>query len=90
MLPCSLITCAMMFLQTTRDQAETLEQVRPRGGSDDVSWISTAQPKAAMHIRGPMWSRGLSLHRTASKSVWMVPGPSARGTTVGLGVTVDF
>jgi hypothetical protein len=90
MLTCSLLTCAMMLLQDARDREGTLEQLRPPSGSDDVTWVRGSEKKAAMHIRGPFWTRGLAVQRTKAVSVWIVPGPSGFGSTAGLGMTVDF
>lgn len=90
MFSCAVFTCAMVFLQASRERADTLRQIRPQGGSDDITWIRAAEARPAVHIRGPVWTRGVSLHRTQARAVWMVPGPSGLGSTVGIGVNVDF
>lgn len=90
MFSCALLSCVLVFTQTARDRAATQQELRGHTGSDDVTWIQASAKKAPVHIRGPFWSRGLSVHRQEAKSVWIVPGPSALGSTVGIGMAVDF
>jgi hypothetical protein len=89
MLPCTLLSCAMMLFQSGRANIAAREELRGHVGSDNVAWV-TEQKKPAVHIRGPMWTRGFAISRTKERSVWCGAGPSGLGTTVGVGMTIDF
>jgi hypothetical protein len=90
MFECAILACAMVFFQGARERDGLREQLRPHPGSDDVSWVRPAKQSRDVHIRGPLWTRGLAMRREADRAVWITPGPKGMGDTFGLGVTVDF
>jgi hypothetical protein len=90
MFQCAILTCAMVFFQGSRERDGLREQLRPHPGSDDVSWARPAKKEKPTQIKGPIWTRGVAMHREADTSVWITPGPSGMGDSFGLGVTVDF
>jgi hypothetical protein len=90
MIGCAMLTCAMLLFQSGQENRSLHEEALGHRGSDDLTWVHTPPRPAPVHIEGPIWTRGVSLFRGSSASVWAVPGPSAQGTTVGLGMAVDF
>ena len=90
MFPCTVLTCAFLFFHGVHDRSDTRDQLRLHSGSADTSWVQLLSKKAPIQIRGPFWTLGLALGQTTSKSLWMVPGPTGLGSTVGMGVTLAF
>lgn len=90
MFQCAILTCAMIFYQGSRQRDGLVEQIRPHAGSDDISWVRPAKQANPVHIRGPMWTRGMAVHHKPDKSVWITPGQPGLGTTFGVRVALDF
>lgn len=89
MLPCTLFSCAMILFGNGNANVRAQEELRGHVGSDNVAWARVEQ-KPAVQIRGPIWNRGFAVSRTKDRSIWCGAGPSGLGTTVGMGVRVDF
>ena len=83
----------MGLLRATRANAATYQDVQElqgHPGSDNIAWIRETKKSPVYHIRGPVWTRGVVLHRSPRASVWITSGPSGGETTVGAGIIIDF